>query len=184
MRTRVHLRDLAVAAALWLGAAVSSEATVVTFEVASLGGNSYEYTYFVVNDTLGVDIEELAVYFDVDLFENLQTATAPADWDPLIIQPDPVLPDDGFLDVLALASGIAPGGSLGAFTIRTDFLGTGTPGRQPFEILDPSTFTVLDSGFTVPAGAGAVPEPAALWLLGLASGALGLLRRGEQGTSR
>jgi hypothetical protein len=196
MLARLDSRALAVVAGLSIaGSSAPSEATLITYEVAAIAGNTFEYRYAVENDTLSVDIEELTVYFDVDLFENLRMPTAPTDWDPLVIQPDTVLGDDGFLDVLALGSGIPPGGSLGAFTIWADFLGPGTPGRQPFEILDPLTFTVLDSGFTVPA-AGAVAEPTTLWLFGIGGiggiglGALALRRRvatapsGTEGTSR
>jgi hypothetical protein len=144
-----------------------SEATVITFDVAAVAGNTFEYTYVVENDTLSVDIEELAVYFDVDLFENLRLATTPPDWDPVVVQPDALLRDDGFLDVLALLGGIPPGGSLGRFTVQADFLGTGVPSRQRFEILDPVTLAVLDSGFTVPATTVPVPEPGLLWLFGV-----------------
>lgn len=191
MLTRLVLRVLAAFVVLSvIGSAATSEATLITFEVASVAGNTFEYTYVVDNDSLAVDIEELAVYFDVDLFENLRMATAPSDWDPLVVQPDTVLRDDGFLDGLALLSGIPPGGSLGVFTIWADFLGAGIPGRQRFEILDPVTFAVLDSGFTVPASGGPVSEPNGLWMLGLGLAALRFRRSrpirscGTEGSSR
>ena len=178
MRTRLDLPALAAVAALGvIGSAGPAEATVITFDVASVVGNTFEYTYVVDNDTLPVEIEEFAIYFDVDLFENLRMATAPPDWDPQVIQPDTILRDDGFFDALALVGGIPPGGSLGGFTILADFLGAGTPGRQRFEILDPVTFDVLDSGFTVPAGV-MVPEPMTLWLFGLGLAAIGYRRKG------
>jgi hypothetical protein len=174
----------ALALISFAGSVVPSEATLITFEVAPVAGNTFEYRYVVENDTLGVEIEEFAVYFDVDLFRNLRMPTAPTtDWDAEIFQPDPMLPDDGILDVLALMGGIAPGTGLGVFTVWADFLGAGTPGRQPFEVRDPGTFDVLDSGFTVPAG-GPVPEPATLWLAGLGIGALGLRRKATTAPSR
>jgi hypothetical protein len=173
MLTVLDSRIPAFIAVLCLTAAAApSEATVITFDVAAVAGNTFEYSYVVENDTLTLDIEELAVYFDVDLFENLRLATAPPDWDPVVVQPDVLLRDDGFLDVLALFAGIPPGGTLGGFTIQADFLGPGVPGRQRFEILDPVTFAILDSGFTVPAATVPVPEPGLLWLLGPALYAL------------
>jgi hypothetical protein len=181
MPTRLHFHALAAAAALLVVAnAGRSEATVITFEVTPVAGNTFEYTYVVENDTLASDLEEITVYFDVDLFENLRFPATPPGWDPVVVQPDTILQDDGFFDALALVFGIPPGGRLGGFTIVADFLGAGSPGRQRFEILDPLTFDVLDSGFTVPA-VRPIPEPTTVWLVGLGLAAA-LVRR--KGTAR
>jgi len=157
-------------------------ATSVSYDVQNLGGATWEYTYTVANDTLGADIEELTVWFDLGLYDNLTPTVTPSDWDPLAINPDPGIPDDGYYDVLALAAGIAPGDSLGGFGVSFDYLGTGTPGSQLFEVVDPNTFALLDDGTTVPATPGpnpnpnpAIPEPAtgllvAMGLAGLAAG--------------
>ena len=160
---------------LLLGLALSTgvaRATVITYEVANIAGNTFEYSYSVANDSLAVEIAEFTVFFDLGLFENVTVATAPPDWDPIAIQPDPGLPDDGFYDVLALAAGIAPGASLGGFSVQADYLGAGLPGSQFFEIRDALTFDLLDTGFTELAGQVAVSEPASLGLMVL--GLLGL----------
>ncbi len=168
-------RGLLGLVALCLGA-VPAQATIITYEVANIAGNTFEYSYTVENDTLATDIEQFAVYFEVGLFENLSTPDAPAGWDPIVIQPDPGLPDDGFYDVLALFAGIAPGDTLGGFTVQADFLGAGSPGSQPFDIIDPLSFATIDTGFTVPAGVIAIPEPGSLWIMGLGLLALGAAR--------
>jgi len=156
----------------WVTAALllqqTANATLISYEVTNLTGNSWEYTYTVGNDTLDLDIEEFSVFFDRGLFANLVVGATPTDWDPIVLQPDPTLPDDGLYDALALSAGITPGALLGGFSLRFDFLGVGTPGPQFFEILDIATFDVLDSGFT--ARAVSVPEPRTLGLM-----ALGLL---------
>lgn len=148
----------------------SAQATTITADVIHVGGSTWEYTYSVSNDSLSNDIDEFTIFFDLNLFENLVDTSTPEGWDPLIIQPDPALPDDGFYDVLALTAGIAPGGTLGGFGVQFDFQGTGTPGTQTFYIVDPSTFAILDSGLTQVT---AVPVPAAVWLFG--SGLMGLI---------
>lgn len=151
---------------------MAGHATTVSFDVTNISGNTWEYTYTVANDTLGFDIEEFTIFFDVGLYENLVATATPADWDPLVIQPDLGLPDDGFYDALALVIGIAPGNSLSGFGVQFDFLGAGMPGSQLFQIVDPNTFDVLDEGFTT-----LVPLPGALWLFG--SGLVGLVGVGS-----
>lgn len=145
------------------------QASRIQYEVTNVAGNTWEYTYTITNDSLLADIEEFAISFALGSYENLVVGSTLGGWDPLVIQPDPNLPDDGFYDVLALISGIAPGGTLGGFSVQFDYLGTGTPGSQPFRILDPNTFNVLDSGFTVSVAA---PEPSVLGLF--AVGLIGL----------
>lgn len=153
-----------------------AQATTITYNVQNIAGNTWEYIYTVDNDTLSVDIGEFTIFFDVSLYQNLAMAAAPVGWDPIAIQPDSLLSSDGFYDALALGSGIAPGGSLGGFSVRFDFLGTGTPGSQPFEIIDPFSFSLIDSGTTilfVSAPPGPVPEPGTLALFALGLIALG-----------
>lgn len=170
-------RHWGAALLLWLASMTSAMATTVGFTATNLTGNTWEVAYTITNDTLAQDIDEFTIFFDANLFQNLTVGNTPADWDPLVIQPDPGLPDDGFYDALALVAGIAPGATLSGFSVVFDFLGSGTPGAQPFDIVDPVTFDALDSGTTQRA---VVPVPAALWLFG--SGLLGLA--GANGRSR
>ncbi len=160
---------------LWI---VNAQASIVHYEINNISGNRWEYSYEISNDTLAVDIEEFSIYFDFTLYENLAIGSTPSNWDPLLLQPDPGLPDDGIYDALALSAGIAPGDSLGGFSVLFDYLGTGTPGNQAFDILDPFTFAVLDSGTTQQATSAAVPEPS-FWML-LASGLIPLTFRRQK----
>ena len=145
----------------------AAQATLISFEVDNIAGNTWEYSYTVENDSLGIDIEEFTIFFDVGLYENLALASAPTGWDPLAVDPLPVLLFDGFYDALALGPGLAPGGSLGGFSVLFDFLGSGTPDSQQFEIIDPNTFQALEFGTT--SVALSIPEPgsAPLFAIGL-----------------
>ncbi len=159
---------------LTLGLVMSSvaQATIISYSSTNISGNTWENTYSVSNDTLVSDIEEISIYFDLGLYENLTLATAPAGWDPIAFDPDPLLPDDGLYDVLALASGIAFGDMLSGFSIQFDFLGASAPGSQFFEVLDPLTFTVLDSGYTQLVVT-SVPVPGTILLMSV--GLIGLI---------
>jgi len=82
----------------------------------------------------------------------------------------------GFLDSLALGSGIAAGASLGGFEVRFTFLGQGTPPALRFDINDASFHPVF-SGVTTVA---AIPEPQIAWLMLLGLGALAGARMRQQ----
>lgn len=140
----------------------STNATLITYDLDHIVGNTYQYNYTVHNDTLAVAIEEFSVFFSYAEAENLALAL-PASWDPLITEPDAVL-GDGFVDWLDLSgAGIAVGSSLGGFSVQFDWIGGASgPGRQLFEVFDPTNFDVLDSGTTIPE-----PTTVPLLLLGL-----------------
>lgn len=149
----------------------SVSAATINADLTNISGNTYQAEYTVENDSLASTIDEFTIWFDLGLYENISTVSTPADWDPLVIQPDASIPDDGFYDVLALSSGITNGDSLGGFIVSFDWLGGNASMSQFFEIIDPSTFNVLASGNTIVA-ANNVPEPFSITLL--ASGLAGM----------
>jgi len=140
--------------------ASAAQAATVSYSAANISANAWTYTYTVANDTLGANLEEFTVFFDLGRYANLVVVTSPADWDSLVAQPDPGVPASGFFDSLALGAGIAPAASLSGFVVSFDYLGSGTPGAQPFDIVNPVTFETLESGTTT-----VVPLPGTLWLL-------------------
>jgi len=154
-------------------------ATVITYEATHLSGDSWRYDYSLANDSLSAPLDEFTLFFDRDLYANLTDLIGPAGWDGLIAQPDPLLPDDGFIDFLALDGGLAAGDSLGGFSVVFDWLGLDVPGSQPFDILDSLTFTVVDSGLTTLRAAAptSVPEPATFGLLAFALAGACVARR-------
>ncbi|MBI1194460.1 MAG: hypothetical protein GC138_01255 [Gammaproteobacteria bacterium] len=146
----------------WLGIAIPAHATIISVDTTNLSGNTWEFSYSVTNDTLPVAIEEFTIFFDAGLYRNIVTGLVPADWDPLIVQPDTLVPLDGAYDALALGAGaaIATGETVAGFAVRFDYLGLGVPGLQAFDIIDPNTFLVLGSGTTI-----LVPSPPVILLI-------------------
>jgi hypothetical protein len=150
-----------------LGAVPHAHAAFITYDVSQESGDSWVYSYEVTNDG-SAPIEEFTIWFDLDLYSNLSLVSTATSWDPLIIERDLALPHDGFFDALAdIGSALAPGLSLGGFSVRFDFLGAGRPGSQAFDILSVDPFGVIESGFTRPRVV-AVSEPTilVLWMLG------------------
>ncbi len=181
MRWSGALRTWIVFAVFGVATALPSHATTVRYDLNLVSGNTWQYDFSVANDSLATPIGEFTIYFDRALFSNLQLVSAPADWDPLAIPPDPGLPQDGYFDWLALSAGIDPGQSLGSFRVLVDFAGNSTPGGSLFEVIDPETFATLDRGFTTPVVA-AVPEPSTIALL--TSGLLFAMLRGRSRSAR
>ena len=160
-------------------------ATIVQFETTLIGGTTYQNDYTITNDTLGVDIEYFQIFFDYTLYENLilpaVASPDPAIWDPFAVEPIPGFALDGIFDVCAATNffscadnpGIAPGATLGLFSIQFDWLGVGAPGLQSFTIIDttdPFLSAPLDQGTTVNANAPGIPEPSTPLLMLVALG--------------
>lgn len=155
-----------------------SFATLISYQATQLSDTTWRYDYSVDNDTLPTPIEELTIFFGLDQYASLTDLATPSGWDGFVAQPDPLLPDDGFIDVLALSGGIVPGQSLDGFSVVFDWLLGGTPGAQRFDIIDPVSFTVTDSGFTtLRSPPASVPEPGSLALFGTALLACWAMRR-------
>lgn len=150
--------------------------TEIRYETADLGTGIWQYSYDVSNISLTGAIEEFTIWFDFDLYGNLsiETPDPPASgWDEIVVQPEPVLSDNGYYDALALAGiGINMGETMGGFTVSFDWLGMGQPGSQLYEIIDPDTFETLDSGQTI-------PEPSTLLMIGLGTVILRRKRRSD-----
>jgi len=161
---------LAVAFGFFFTASGLGASTQIVYETSDLGSGRWQYDYEVSNISLTdsegnpILIEEFTIWYDFGLYENLaiQTPDPPAsNWNEIVIQPEPVLQDDGYYDALSLGAGIGAGQTVSGFAVSFDWLGDAVmPGRQFYEIIDPVTYQTIDSGYTV-------PEPATILLLGL-----------------
>jgi len=172
---------LAVSAAATAG---SLSAASVTFQISNLGSNDFRYDY-LVSGIQFTQNEEFDVRFDPTLYGTLSNGQAPPGFDLLLLQPNNPPGTPGDYSAMALINN--PSLSSG-FHVTVHYLGTGTPGSQPYFInqLDASgrLLSVVDSGNTV--AVGAVPEPVG-WTLAMAGilfgGVLSAVRAKKRGAA-
>ena len=153
----------------------SVQAAVITFTSTALGGNLWRNDYIVQTGPQDPPVDEFTIYFSNDLYANLVLDQSVPGWDILVVQPDSVLTSDGFVDLLALNAPLAANDLLSGLSIRFNYLGSGTPPSQAFEIVDPLDFSVISSGMAQPSTISTpvpAPDTLALVLIGLACSAL------------
>ena len=124
-------------------------------------GNQWAVDFIVTGDGSPSVINDFTIYFSDATFASLSLAASPAGWDSLVVQPDITLHSPGFLDALALGTGIGNGVSVGGFEVKFSFLGAGSPPPLRFDIND-ANFHAIYSGLTTVT---AVPEPETAWLM-------------------
>jgi hypothetical protein len=154
--------------------AADAQAIAIQFDTTNKGGDVWQYSYSVSDFAFGAN-QALFIDFDSNLYSDLQDTT------PLIQDtsptPQPVWFTTTFPTSVAtpgnvgdlppgsfVAVSLVDGASLATpFTMTFTWLGSGTPGSQPFTVYqldgDLNVVDVLASGAT-----SAVPEPATLAL--------------------
>jgi hypothetical protein len=170
-----------VAAILMIAASGTAAPTVIRYDLLNLQDNRWEYRYAIENSSLRQPIEEFSIYFDLGaglslLHTELRVTGMPAGWDGLLLSPDPLLPHAGLFDALAMNGGIESGQTLDGFAVQFTWLGSGRPTSQRFEIVNPLTFDVIESGLSEGRAPVSVPEPSTLLLLATVPGCLLLIR--------
>ncbi len=153
---------------------LAANAAVVQYNTTALGGGVWRYDYMLEGAAPTGGFDGLTLYFEASSYGLLANAVAPADWDPLIVQPETGIPADGFLDLLSLSGLLL--GNVGPveFSVDVEYLGLGAPGPQRFELYQITPFDVVASGQT--GQLNSVPEPVTGALVALALGGIVLTR--------
>ena len=175
---------------LLVGSLVSANATSITYNLSSLGGNQWQYNYLINNNTLGSSIMDFLIYFPSvqspdSLNYTLLGGTAPGGWSLSTFQPSAVNLG-GFAE---FSGGSIPvGNTLSGLTVAFSYTGSGLLGSQYFEVYDPNTFDLLDSGPSTPRDLPGVPDGGATFtcalLAGLSLFGMGHLRPGWSGRQK
>jgi hypothetical protein len=141
-----------------------AHAATVSYRLNPIAGGVYEADFLISNLGTGIPIEEFTIIFELGRFQNVSLVDSPQDWDGVVIQPSPDIPDDGFADWLALGDALGADSALGGFKLSFEFLESGIPSSLPFSIIDPISFVELESGLATLSGISEVPTPGAFFL--------------------
>ncbi|MEO5734106.1 MAG: hypothetical protein ABIN96_11865 [Rubrivivax sp.] len=149
--------------------AAQAAAVTIDYELTALAApGRYEIRYTATNTSLAAGLGWFSVDFDPALYDEsslLISSAGVGAWSEQILASLPIFGVPAQYDVIK--TGGAPlgiGQSEAGFAVQFTWLGAAMPGAQAFTVYDPSSFNILDAGFTT-----AVPEPSstAQWLLGL-----------------
>jgi hypothetical protein len=161
------------------GLAAHLSGAAIEFQVSSLGGGTFEYTYTIssfVPCTPSCAGDTLDLSFDGAVYNVLSNPVAQpvSDWSTTVFQPN-ALP--GLAGDYLLTSNVANPSLAGPFSIDFTLQPGAQPGPQPFTIFD-ANFNTLGTGTTTPVITG-VPEPASFSLMtaGMLLGVVVLFQR-------
>lgn len=155
--------------------AFAAGTTSIQYSLVSLGGNAYRYIYSITNNgSSGAPVQLFDILFDTSLYQesSLQIVTPSSlhsQWSEVLLAGvPPAIP--AAYDALALQGGVAAGTTVTGFSVQFTWLGPGVPGAQPFQIYDPQTFQLTQSGQTSSSSSVSVPAASTLSLILLGVG--------------
>jgi hypothetical protein len=118
----------------------------------NLGGGEYQYDYSIYNNgsvNAGAAIQLFDIYFDPTLYTDVSYVSPVSGWTEQVFPAGGDLPADFDVSAQAGNNGIQVGSTVSGFEVDFDYLGQGQPGSQPFQISDPNSFALLQSGNTI-----------------------------------
>src|SRR5688572_18332096 len=127
-----------LAAALVLSAPCTASAVAITYQSVDVpdvvpGQDLWRYEFLVSGNF--VAFGGFNVLFSPSLYRSLENPppAVNADWFATTLEPNPALPANGLYTATALTANPSLSD---LFTLTFQFLGTGAPGEQPFEVFD------------------------------------------------
>jgi hypothetical protein len=160
---------------VWIGFLLFGQAALATvsiqYTVLPVGGNVYRYVYSITNSGGSPAVRLFDILFDTSLYQesSLQIVTAAplnSQWTQQILHSVPPAIPSAY-DSFTIGGGIPAGTTVTGFSVQFVWLGTGGPAAQPFQIFDPTTFDLLQTGTTT-YGVFSVPASSTLSLALLA----------------
>jgi hypothetical protein len=129
----------------------------INYGLVNLGGGEYQYDFSIYNNGslgAGVPVQLFDIAFDPALYTGLSIVTQnplASQWNETILGAVGSSPADVDVSAANGNTGIQVGSTVSGFAVDFSWLGQGQPGSQPFQVYNPNSFALLQSGNTISA---------------------------------
>lgn len=115
---------------------LSNNGSKLSINFKQISGQRWEADYVIANESSSTPIKGLRVTFPANSYDNIAIITTPSTWDAISANPDTVIGANGIYEIFTITSEIIDGDPLKGIRLEFDWLKSGSPSSQSFEIIN------------------------------------------------
>lgn len=115
---------------------LSSNGAQIIIELSQVSGQRWQGNYRIENTGATAPIKGIRIVFPVGLYDALAISKTPDQWDAITADPDSLIDASGIYELFTVTEAIDTNQTLEGITLAFDWLGSGAPSSQSFEIIN------------------------------------------------